>query len=510
MQFDRITVEVRPRSPWEALDLGIMMAREWWWPLLKAWLAVSLPVFIVLHLVLWNSPVIAITLMWWLKPLWERAILHILSRALFGELPSLKETLRAFPSLARRQWLASLTLRRLSLTRSMDLPVLQLEGLASKARSLRLRTLHKSSSNAAFWLTTVAMHVEMALYFAVLMLVYLFLPVGVDIDWFQVLSSEENALVVGQNFLVYLAMSLIAPFYIACGFALYLNRRTVLEAWDIELAFRRLRSQVDQPRGGRRTGSRAALSIFWVTILLAGFAPHSPALAEEPPVREVLTASSAQLTIEKITAQEAFHQQQTTSIPKWLDELNLDDDEEKPSKLLSPWMRDAVLFLARASELILWLVVLALILIFAHRYRDWLREHLPGAGARRENSASEAVPSVLFGLPVGHDSLPDDVIGQVQSGWRDGEHRAALGLLYRATLTHLMESHAVRFPPSSTEGECVALVTRNTCHEVSDFFSGLTSQWVQLAYGHRIPPEARVEALCSQWQHLFVEKNREP
>ena len=37
-------------------------------------------------------------------------------------------------------------------------------------------------------------------------------------------------------------MSAIEPLYVACGFALYLNRRTQLEAWDIDLAFRRLRS----------------------------------------------------------------------------------------------------------------------------------------------------------------------------------------------------------------------------------------------------------------------------
>ncbi len=509
MQFDRITAEVRPRSPWEAVDLGIMMAREWWWPLLKAWLAVSLPVFILVHLVLWNSPIIAMALVWWLKPLWERAILHILSRALFGELPGLKETLRAFPSEARRQWLASLTLRRLSLTRSMDLPVLQLEGLTGKARSLRLRTLHKSSNNAAFWLTTVAVHVEMALFIAVLMLVYLLLPAGIDVDWFQVLSSEGNALAVAQNFLVYLAMSFIAPFYIACGFALYLNRRTLLEAWDIELAFRRLRSQMDQPRAGSRT----VLSGFFlgVTMLLAGFAPYSPALAEEAQARVTLTASSAHSAIEKILAQEAFHLQQTTRIPKWLDELDMDDEEEKSRTgfdLLSPWMRDVIMFLARASELILWLVVLALILIFAHRYRDWLREHLPGA--RRESAAPVDVPSVLFGLPVGSESLPDDVIAQVQSHWQDGEHRAALGLLYRATLTHLMELHAVRFQQSSTEGECLELVARTTHREVSDFFFGLTTRWVQLAYGHQVPSEISLEVLCIQWEQLFVDKKRAP
>jgi len=34
------------------------------------------------------------------------------------------------------------------------------------------------------------------------------------------------------------------PIYVACGFSLYLNRRTVLEAWDLELVFRRLRQRL--------------------------------------------------------------------------------------------------------------------------------------------------------------------------------------------------------------------------------------------------------------------------
>jgi hypothetical protein len=35
------------------------------------------------------------------------------------------------------------------------------------------------------------------------------------------------------------------PIYVACGFSLYLNRRTVLEAWDIELVFRQLRKRLN-------------------------------------------------------------------------------------------------------------------------------------------------------------------------------------------------------------------------------------------------------------------------
>ena len=47
-------------------------------------------------------------------------------------------------------------------------------------------------------------------------------------------ASLEDAIVYA---LVILALE---PFYVAAGFALYLNRRTLLEGWDIELALRRI------------------------------------------------------------------------------------------------------------------------------------------------------------------------------------------------------------------------------------------------------------------------------
>ena len=35
------------------------------------------------------------------------------------------------------------------------------------------------------------------------------------------------------------AVLFIEPFYVAAGFAMYLNRRAEIEAWDIEQEFRR-------------------------------------------------------------------------------------------------------------------------------------------------------------------------------------------------------------------------------------------------------------------------------
>ena len=46
------------------------------------------------------------------------------------------------------------------------------------------------------------------------------------------------------NAVAWLATMLIEPFYVGAGFGLYLNRRTEIEAWDIEIVLRRLRARL--------------------------------------------------------------------------------------------------------------------------------------------------------------------------------------------------------------------------------------------------------------------------
>ncbi len=141
MRLTDASVAIRPRSTWEAMDLGVLLARQHRGLLMSAWALVSLPVFALLSLLLWDHPSIALLLFWWLKPAFERLPLYILSRALFGDTPSLKQALKAWPRLLKPQLLASLSWRRLSLSRSFTLPVQQLEGLDGLARQQRLRVL---------------------------------------------------------------------------------------------------------------------------------------------------------------------------------------------------------------------------------------------------------------------------------------------------------------------------------------------------------------------------------
>lgn len=249
MRLTDASVAIRPRSAWEALDLGILLAHRHARLLMGSWALLTLPLFAVLSLLLWQHPTLAILIFWWLKPAFERLPLYILSHALFGDTPTLKQALRAYPTLLRKQLPASLLWRRFSPTRSFDLPVLQLEGLAGEARSQRLIVLSQRNAGGATWLTVVGVHLEMALWAGFAMLLYLLIPAQNEIDWnWQSLLDPEAGewlwLEHLSNLLYVLVLVVWEPIYVACGFTLYLNRRTELEAWDIELVFRRLRQRL--------------------------------------------------------------------------------------------------------------------------------------------------------------------------------------------------------------------------------------------------------------------------
>ena len=101
MRLTNATVVIRPRSQWEAMDLGIRLARRHAGLLMASWAIITLPLLGLLSALLWSYPSIAVLIFWLLKPAYERLPLYILSQALFGHTPSLSASLRALPGLLK-------------------------------------------------------------------------------------------------------------------------------------------------------------------------------------------------------------------------------------------------------------------------------------------------------------------------------------------------------------------------------------------------------------------------
>ncbi|QEY58456.1 DUF4129 domain-containing protein [Pseudomonas sp. C27(2019)] len=505
MQLNRAQTVLRSRNPWEAMDLGIVLARRHAGLLMATWAVITVPLFLILTLIFWQYPSVAVLIIWWLKPAFERLPLYILSNALFDNTPSFKQSLKAWPALLKPQLLASLTWRRLSMTRSFDLPVQQLEGIGGAERQQRLVTLGRQYTRAPTWLTIIGLHIEMALWLGLIALLYLLIPAQLQTDWSwaKLLEITQHQWLWAEhlsNFLYVLVLIVWQPIYVACGFTLYLNRRTELEAWDIELVFRAL---------AQRLKNSAAL----VVILVLCALPYSqPAFAEvqqatsnhydelgvtEPRLlKQMLSSEQAQQSITNLLDQPPFQNYKTVTNWRFGD---VNQTQRTPSAFSTPaWLDGLLTQLSFGLQALLWAVVLLLSAVIVWRYRQWLKTFGQQLLPRKKHQ--HAAPTTLLGLEISAASLPDDVVVTAQALWTR-DPRAALSLLYRGLLHHLVEVQALPLTAAHTEGDVVAL-TQTSPEALQRYTQQLTLHWQNLAWGQRLLPHSEFANLCAQWQQL--------
>jgi hypothetical protein len=187
-------------------------------------LAVWLPMFVI----------------WFVKPWLDRTILFVLSRAAFGQhttpLDVWRERRQVWWRHAWYSWLL-----RLSPWRAVTEPIYVLEGLSIGASRRRARQLQRNLISPGVMLTQTYAVAELCLLAGLLSLLVWFAPQQMKDDAFALFidpRSHAAAIVVSLAYAV--VVFVLEPFYVASGFALYLNRRAELEAWDIEQEFRRV------------------------------------------------------------------------------------------------------------------------------------------------------------------------------------------------------------------------------------------------------------------------------
>jgi len=481
VELEKLSVQLRPRGGWEALDLGFQMARSWWRPVWGVWCAVYLPAAIVLHAVFWETPAYAIVALWWLKPVFDRFVLHVVSRAVFGTLPTVAEALAAWRDILQPGLAAGLFwVQRLSPWRSFTLPVWQLEKQTGSAAHERRGALGRRMAGYGGWLTLIAATFEGIVFLSALLLVALLAPAagspGFEFsEVFHGGGEEPSGWGLYQSLCYVAAVSIIEPIYVAAGFSLYLNRRAILEGWDIELALRRL----DERLRMLKTAAMAML----VAVCVAAAPP--PATADDKSakaeIKEVLKAPEFQTSKEAMT---------------W--RYRGERKGQKPDRSASDFWDNVGAFLAQISQSLLWIAaaagVVALLL--------FLRRHLPQFLA--ENPDRYRPPDALFGLAVTPESLPDDVAGAAARLAREGRLREALSLLYRGALSVLVHRDHVPLAEGDTEGDCLRAAQQVLPRDASSYFGRLVHAWQAAAYAGRLPGLAEAETLARDWAPVFA------
>jgi hypothetical protein len=240
VKIDSLVLQMRPRAPHEAADLGIRLCQTVAGDVYRCYFVVAIPMMILALSLFEVAHWIPMWLIWWSKPWMDRTILFVLGRAAFGQQTRPADLWREQREVWWRQFLLMWTWRRLSPWRSFTQPVYQLEGQGFFRMRQRVLQLRRRHTGAAFMMTQAFAWAETGFTFGILILAFMFSEPGGGFDVGSLIDGEAAAAAQVISTVAYaLVVLFIEPFYVAAGFGMYLNRRAELEAWDIEQEFRR-------------------------------------------------------------------------------------------------------------------------------------------------------------------------------------------------------------------------------------------------------------------------------
>lgn len=569
MKLETLTVELRPRSPWEAMELGSALVRKHAGAIWIPWLLVTGAVFVVLNLAAWAIGHIWLAglLMWWLRPAFDRIPMYVLSRAVFGSVPRVAETLRAQLTWGWRPMRGHLTWRRLSPLRAVMLPIDLLEGADRARLGERRRVIGVGLGGYAVQLFVMCANFILAIELSLLLLTAIavpneLLPEAARAAWAMITEAPPPWALIALNLLDWLAVAFIEPFYIGAGFGLYLNRRTQLEAWDLEIAFRRMRNRLEAAGGALLPIALLAFALLLPMAMPAQArddttppstsTPSKQTVAQEavgaPPIivpeaakepqndkaptdaaaapdaaaktganDKTKAAAEPEAQIETSTLDEIFGEdtadhavfdkavgqayQDPLLRPKQKTTTWERRDKKKdkePEEADVPELKWLAALVGFVAEYGLWCLVGVLVLMLAITAKRWW-PWLLGAAARPEDE-----PMPVETTAISHNEpLPPDIATVARRLWAEGQPRRALALLYRASVEAMSARVDAHLPPGATEAECLRLSRRMPVAEDRDIFQRMVRIWQYAAYGQRLPAADEFDALLQTLAQRF-------
>lgn len=477
MKFQDSQVELRLRTPDEATDVGVLLARRYWWALLGSWAVFAIPIFVVACFI--PNTILALIFFWWFKPLYERLPLQVVSSAIFLQKHSLKSALRG---VFQYDTLAWMTIFRLCPGRSTLTPIAALEGIESGTGKIRRRRqLIRSPLISSYLLLHGGMALCELILIATGVILYMiiFQPVFDEtamsadlfsLQWNWVWDSQSGKFVILSLLLASSAFT--APFYVCAGFGLYINRRIGLEGWDLYLGLQRL---------------IARLSV--VCLALAIVLPAASVVAQDATDSTSLTVSSTANVRSKIDETIREHV---------VMEERVRERRQEERIIRSPW---SVLL----QRLAYWTFVGILVALFAwlvvwvvFRLRIWEFVKIRS----RSSTVEESEVSIIADAKKGVD-LPSDVVANAKLAWNEGRSRDAMSLLYRGALLYLIAKHSCPIQVCDTERVCARLIARRV-PSLSTVFNNLSLRWQQVAYGKKTLADQEFRQLLSQYEDSFA------
>ena len=485
-------LSLRRRSVWEALDSGILLWRNnfaYFIPFfaLPAWVAAF-----CFRLLPGNFAYLSYLILWWLKPFFDRLLLHIVSGRFFAAPGTvrLRELGRGMLKTIFRFLLGDLLWRRFSPWRAARMPIRILEQANRKQYRLRKKTLAAGGLNFCSFISFLLLVMEAVLLLGeilfVVIIAQMFFP-----DPFSYMRDNMETM----ELFIYAAYCfnfiIAESLYVCMGFALYINSRVEIEGWDLQLLFQKF--------SGTGSGSSGAVKktvlllcllflLFPAARASPGEAAPSQAEAVEyfPPGFPAASQESAK-ELEDILASPDFGSEKQG----WGIRLKANaEKKELPDINLSPWLEK----IKRTFGLILRSLVFLVLAGFAGFALYWFLKHYryasrSGMGKYRDNREA-------YTIPFASSESPESLFAKAENFYGRGLLREAWASCLAGCIGIYTRYRSLSFPVDATEYDCLELV-RQTLPAGSEGFGQLVRSWVLLAYGGRTPGrEAFEQALA--------------
>ncbi len=488
MELNKLAFVAQPRSPWQVFDLTQLVVKQNFFSLVKIYLATMLPIALV-SLLCFSISTTSL-LVWWCKPLFERPLLTYLSKQCFHQPCTTWQALKSLKQLGIVNIIKMLTLYRFSPNRAYLSPVEQLEkqaGIAAISRKnlLKTRIKHKQT----LWML-LCVHLEMLLTLVLLLIAFNFVPAGISFDsqFFQnALSNHTAELIYLISYLI--SITIIAPYFVTGGFLMYLNARIQLEAWDIELTFKRIAS---------RFSSVAVLAF----ILVLTMTTPQPSYATE--MTQTSNDYSEKLQkikadVESIYEENQLIEKQTTWKP-----ITKEEQTDLPS-----WLKTIKAFFALLAKLgpllgyLMWIIVGFLVYwvvkqLYLSRGK-WFSRYV------QTTSTDNAPQLPLFFADAPQQHWPDDLLAAAKQALAKEHYRQALMYLLNFALQLAEQKSAFHCQKSMTEKECEQALLAVLPNEQHPLYQHLFLCWIQQAWAHKKVTHQQIKQLIDDFTQLAGE-----
>ena len=159
------------------------------------------------------------------------------------------------------------------------------------------------------------------------------------------------------------------------------------------------------------------------------------------------------------------------------------------------WLEGLLGWIAQAGRVFVWVVCVVIAGVLAIVILRLIQARNP-----RDVKIGFVAPTHIRDLDIRPESLPADIPAAAMQLWNRGEHRAALALLYRGTLSRMAHVHSVPIAHSNTEGEIVSLAAKHLPPSGAAYVADLVSMWQRAVYRHDDPTTQAVQRLCDGFE----------